>query len=387
MATYKEKKRVYLHEADWLIANLAWCNVPGEQLRLVISSYTTKQCRNQIQIVHLERDYHGQNIEVVANFDHLYPPTKLAFMPIGSATNPGVNRRNLLATSSDYLRIWSFDTYEFLPNETQPLSFKENRPQTLPAPPVIKSECKLCPNYRDIGSTRQSHNPVTSFDWNVFDPELIVTSTIDSTCALWNVELQKELSSRHSLCSNSTKITNDSIANEKHIYDVAFTSLASGREIVALVGSDGALRLVDTRDPQSTSTLYAVHHDTELKGKCLSRVACNKLDPKKLATFADDSNIIVIADIRVPGNASSRLVGHNERLNGLSWAPHSSRHLCSASDDRQVLIWELSKPSNCKDEPILTYHSSDKVNAIGWSPSNPDWIAIAESNNLKLLRV
>lgn len=29
--------------------------------------------------------------------------------------------------------------------------------------------------------------PLTSFDWNEVDPNLIVTSSIDTTCTVWNV--------------------------------------------------------------------------------------------------------------------------------------------------------------------------------------------------------
>ena len=32
--------------------------------------------------------------------------------------------------------------------------------------------------------------PLTSFDWNQTDPSMIITSSIDTTCALWDLEVR-----------------------------------------------------------------------------------------------------------------------------------------------------------------------------------------------------
>ncbi len=36
---------------------------------------------------------------------------------------------------------------------------------------------------------RNSPAPITSFDWNRVDPNLIVTSSFDTTCAVWNLNV------------------------------------------------------------------------------------------------------------------------------------------------------------------------------------------------------
>ena len=36
---------------------------------------------------------------------------------------------------------------------------------------------------------RNSPAPITSFDWNRVDPNLIVTSSYDTTCAVWNLNV------------------------------------------------------------------------------------------------------------------------------------------------------------------------------------------------------
>lgn len=51
---------------------------------------------------------------------------------------------------------------------------------------------------------------------------------------------------------------------------------------------------------------------------------------------------MVILDIRVPSLPAAKLEGHSQCVNALAWAPHSSCHICTAGDDNQALIWDLS---------------------------------------------
>jgi hypothetical protein len=74
----------------------------------------------------------------------------------------------------------------------------------------------------------------------------------------------------------------------------------------------------------------------------LIRLAWNKQDPNYLATLTMDSNKVIILDIRVPSLPAAVLDGHSQCVNGLAWAPHSSCHICTAADDNQALIWDLS---------------------------------------------
>lgn len=73
--------------------------------------------------------------------------------------------------------------------------------------------------------------PLTSFDWNVTDPSLVVTSSIDTTCTVWNVE------------TNQAKT--QLIAHDKDVYDVAF--MHGTADIFASVGADGSVRMFDLR--------------------------------------------------------------------------------------------------------------------------------------------
>ena len=71
---------------------------------------------------------------------------------------------------------------------------------------------------------------MTSFDWNETDPSLCVTSSIDTTCTVWNVETGQA----------KTQL----IAHDKEVFDVAF---AKGTDVFASVGADGSVRMFDLR--------------------------------------------------------------------------------------------------------------------------------------------
>ena len=62
----------------------------------------------------------------------------------------------------------------------------------------------------------------------------------------------------------------------------------------------------------------------------LLRLNWNKRDPNYVAVVQQDSNAIIILDIRVPAVPVFELNnGHTASVSSVSWAPHSSSHLCS----------------------------------------------------------
>jgi WD repeat-containing protein 68 len=61
--------------------------------------------------------------------------------------------------------------------------------------------------------------------------------------------------------------------------------------------------------------------------------------------------------------------------------------VCTAGDDRQALIWDVSHLPKPVDEPILAYNAAAEINQLQWSVTQPDWIAIAFEKKLQILRV
>ena len=77
---------------------------------------------------------------------------------LGSPTKL-LNNPFQLATSGDYLRVW-----------------RAGEPET-------RLECLLNNNKNSDFCA-----PLTSFDWNEVDPNLLGTSSIDTTCTIWGLE-------------------------------------------------------------------------------------------------------------------------------------------------------------------------------------------------------
>jgi len=110
-----------------------------------------------------------------------------------------------------------------------------------------------------------------------------------------------------------------------------------------------------------------------------------------MAALLMDSSAVVVLDIRAPGVPVAELHRHAGCVNAVAWAPQAARHLCSAGDDGQALIWELPEmPAAVPTEgidPVLVYDAGAEINQLQWVSGHPDWMGIAIENKVQLLRV
>lgn len=277
-------------------------------------------------------------------FNHPYPPTKLMFIPDREGSRP-----DLLASSGDFLRVWRI------------------------ASNGVGLERLLNP------ATSPKHaSPLTSFDWNDIDVRRIGTSSIDTTCTIWDVE--------------RGSVEAQIIAHDREVYDFAW----GGAGVFASVSADGSVRVFDLRDKEHSTIVY----ESPTANTPLLRLAWNRQDPRFMSVLALDSPQILVLDIRFPVAPVLQLRRHLAAVNAVSWAPHSSTYLCSAGDDRQALIWDLSQakemyssssgsmgPNNSLADPILAYDAGAAINQLHWSLANPEWIAICMANKAQVLRV
>jgi WD repeat-containing protein 68 len=268
------------------------------------------------------------------SFNHPYPTTKIMFIPDKDGQKP-----DLMATTGDYLRIWQIC---------------EDRVQ-------LKS---------GLNNNKNSEfcAPLTSFDWNELEPKRLGTSSIDTTCTIWDIEREV--------------VDTQLIAHDKEVYDIAW----GGVGVFASVAADGSVRVFDLRDKEHSTIIYeSPQPDTPLL-----RLGWNKQDPRYMATILMDASKVVVLDIRYPTLPVAELQRHQASVNAIAWAPHSSCHICTAGDDSQALIWDLSTMSQPVDgglDPILAYTAGAEINQLQWSSTQPDWVAIAFSNKLQILRV
>lgn len=181
------------------------------------------------------------------------------------------------------------------------------------------------------------------------------------------------------------------IAHDKEVYDIAWSR---SRDIFCTVGADGSLRLFDLRALEHSTIMYETSANTGsaqgnpgghmaanasaaggrvnpgdaggVGAPALLRLAWNKNDTNYLATFAQDSEEAILLDIRMPSYPIAVLTGHKGSVNALSWAPQSACYLCTAGDDAQALIWDLSALPRPIEDPVLAYTAEGEINNAHW---------------------
>lgn len=247
--------------------------------------------------------------------------------------------------------------------------------------------------------------PLTSFDWNETDPSLIVTSSIDTTCTVWNVE------------TNQAKT--QLIAHDSDVYDVAF--MHGSADTFASVGADGSVRLFDLRSLEHSTILYEAQQPTPNTNNRMTsnsgtvpllRLQFSRMNSNLLATFHMDSAIVQILDIRYPSAPVAELSkSHSGSINCLSWSPTESGQIATGGDDSQVLVWNINQQSSTNDsrsyyhhqqntqqryshqpprsvqDPLLAYVADAEVNSLTWSKSAPEWIGVGFGKTIQALRV
>eukprot|EP01062_Namystynia_karyoxenos_P011276 TRINITY_DN14028_c0_g1_i1.p1 TRINITY_DN14028_c0_g1~~TRINITY_DN14028_c0_g1_i1.p1 ORF type:complete len:390 (+),score=112.85 TRINITY_DN14028_c0_g1_i1:99-1172(+) len=333
----KKRKEIYTYELPFTGNALSWSVRTDQPFRLAVASYM-EEYQNKVHIVQL--DDQKNELTLAAQFDHPYPATKIMWLP-----DARTDASDLLASTGDYLRLWEVNA------RNKDGEVEEGK---------VATSCCLNNNKRTDFCA-----PLTSFDWNNDDVRLVGTSSIDTTCSIWDIEAQQPI----------TQL----IAHEKEVFDIAF---AKGTDIFASVGGDGSVRLFDLRSLEHSTILYETQ-----ECKPLLRVCWNRQDPNYLATIPVDGAEIVVLDVRVPSIPIATLDNHTGPVNSVGWAPHSSCHLCSAADDCLALIWDISGLPAPIEDPILAYNAENHINWLQWSALQTDWIAIAFAHRVQILRV
>lgn len=344
----------------------------------------------------------------MAEATHSYPVTRLLWEPPSSQKQS----TDLLATSGDHLRLWS------LPSETQANPSNNITRGGRDASSITK----LTPLALLSNSKTPDHTaPLTSLDWNTVSPSLIITSSIDTTCTIWDIP---SLTAKTQL-----------IAHDKEVYDVRFC--ANSVDVFVSCGQDGSVRMFDLRSLEHSTIIYeptgkeergtfscsdrmfhlfvllivpldgsgrsSPSHSQQTAGSPppLLRLATSPHDTHLLATFAQDSSTIRILDVRQPGQALLELKGHTGPINCVEWSPLRRGTLASGGDDCQVLIWDLMNSSSSigghplngapqqdnHRNPVASWECEYEVGNLGWVPhlQNTDygeWLGVSAGRGI-----
>lgn len=166
----------------------------------------------------------------VAEATCAYPVTRILWEPPSSQKQS----TDLLATSGDHLRLWSLPA----PGTPQ-TSSNINRSSTAnnrePAPQKLQPLALL-----SNSKTPEHTAPLTSLDWNTLSPKLIITSSIDTTCTIWDIPT---LTAKTQL-----------IAHDKEVFDVRFC--AGSVDVFVSCGADGSVRMFDLRSLEHSTIIY-----------------------------------------------------------------------------------------------------------------------------------
>ncbi|EOA81497.1 uncharacterized protein SETTUDRAFT_165955 [Exserohilum turcica Et28A] len=338
--------------APWSIYAFDWCkwNVTGGNSagKMAVGSYLEDN-HNFIRILDTQiapQDVsspgatpYGLEYNAIAEATCSFPVTRMLWEPPSSQKQS----TDLLATSGDHLRLWSLPqaTNNTSNTITRSSSVNTREPQ-LP---------KLTPLALLSNSKTPEHTaPLTSLDWNTMSPKLIITSSIDTTCTIWDIP---SLTAKTQL-----------IAHDKEVFDVRFC--AGSVDVFVSCGADGSVRMFDLRSLEHSTIIYEPSDKGAERDKGsptgrmsptkaqqtmsyappLLRLAASPHDSHLLATFAADSNLIRILDVRQPGQALLELRGHSAAVNCIEWNPSRRGMLASGADDSLVLIWDLLHANN-----------------------------------------
>lgn len=183
-----------IYSFDWSPHSAHFCS-------LAVGSFVTQRPldgsinRNEVQMVSLTdpqvTDFLPQSSPIVLD----YPITKVQYSPHRMAGGDS----ELLGVSGDGLRIYksrlagsaSSAEHELIAKLVPAqISTSPNASATASCRPSDANIITNNPGQPSASTTRNSPAPITSFDWNRVDPNLLVTSSYDTTCAVWNLDVK-----------------------------------------------------------------------------------------------------------------------------------------------------------------------------------------------------
>lgn len=408
----------------------------------------------------------GATLGLSARVSHAYPPSSVRFSPArlsrslqSHATAPADGGhgapREMLATSAECLRLWDVVDHDEIGRGAVPADEDDmlggaagefvGRYRATPSTRLVQRSvllnvrAPLCSRFCPATGLSMPHGvdaqkkadysaPLTSFSWANLEPTHIVTSSIDTTCTVWDI-------------ATSTSIT-QLIAHDKEVYDVAWSPLSA--DIFASVGADGSVRMFDLRSLEHSTILYEAtsprgaqaaganaQQQQQLSSSTSSnrasgsgkppaspllRLAFSERAPTYLAILHADAADVQLLDVRMPGTPCAELRAHHAAVNGLAWgerAPGGARlpqtagdgtssagpgYLATCSDDHLACIWDLANPMpppnqaprgtapspHTLTDPAFAYRAPSEANAIDWQG---DWLAVGCDRSVRLLQI
>lgn len=322
----------------------------------------------------LSREFEFQKVsEIIVN----YPVTNLQWDP--QMLLNGSSER--LAASSEVLRLYKVE-YS-------------------PEPTIVQTH--LLANNSTANSSLDSYDintfpPVTSFDWNVTDPSILITLSVDTTCTVW--DLNRSHATRD---KDTAHVKTQLIAHDSEVFDVKF--IHQSTNVFASVSNDGSMRVFDLRSLEHSTIIYeptlpppsvpgiaAAQYNLQ----ALLKLLTSNVDQNFLATVGVNLNQVLIIDMRMPGLPVMTLDGlfggmTSGAINHIEWHPNSN-NLLTGGDDCQALVWDCSTQKATPhgsdvgaviDTPVLAYLDELEVNHVCWRRNAGDWMGVVSGKGFQ----
>ncbi|KAG7194826.1 uncharacterized protein KQ657_004507 [Scheffersomyces spartinae] len=390
----------------------------------------------------------GFDFRKAAEINVDYPVTKLQWDPQLQKGNVGPS---MLAASSEVLRIYKVEQNHLDPNA----DYKMVQEYTL-ANHISGSGHNKRFNNNNNNDNNSNNNstgggksptskdvvhtypPVTSFDWNSVNLNIIITSSVDTTCTVW--DLNRPYGTDNGM-TNTASVKTQLIAHDSEVFDVKF--LHKSTDLFASVGNDGSMRIFDLRSLEHLTIIYEPPHTASghlktpgtpslkvdnsqmVNPKALLKLSASNIDQHYLATVGVNSNKVILIDIRMPGIPCAVIDGSirgtsNAAINSISWHPKYN-FLLTGGDDCQALLWdcnnlELKLPrtttsqsggnngSNVNglntsgsgssgttttsiDTPVMAYSEELEVNNVTWRGERGDWIGVISGKGFQGVKI
>jgi WD repeat-containing protein 68 len=207
--------------------------------------------------------------------------------------------------------------------------------------------------------------PLTSCDWSHSNNSIVGVCSIDTTCAIWDL--------------NKYQVRYMIIAHDKEVFDI---SLGPDEFTFMSTGADGSVRLFDSRSVNSSSIIFETRDKSPM-----TRLKWNLVNPNFILTVIVDKNEIYILDQRKLTSPYAILKVHTNVVNNAIWAPESNTNLISVSDDKSALLWDIYCDSERPEEYIMKYIAQSEIENVSWGNKTQNWVGIIDGNQAEILRI
>ena len=275
------------------------------------------------------------NINSINSSIYLKSQVQCEFPVSSILFSPHEQNKNLLLSTSDILRLYSYDNDKL----SLKVAFKKRR----------KDYC----------------GPLTACDWSHANNSIIGVCSIDTTCAIYDL--------------NKLEVKYMIIAHDKEVYDI---SLGQDEFTFMSTGADGSVRLFDSRSANTSSIIFETRDKSPM-----TRLKWNLVNPNFILTVIVDKNEIYILDQRKLTSPYAILKVHTNVVNNAIWAPQSNTYILSVSDDKTALLWDIYCDTDQPEEYIMRYETNNEIENVAWGDVTQDWVGIIDGNQAEILRI